>query len=617
MHTFFNAHINTMFKPGDLVLTKMSGFPLWPAIVYPEESLPKVVSDQKPKTSEALPVKFFNDTTFYWSSPNGLKPLDSQKCETWLANKKNRNKSLRIAYEKAKSMPSLEQVLADTNVPTETPGEEFENGDYEEEDEEDEEDALHDAEPAGDESDHDEPPTKRAKKSPSQNGKTGKKSENGKKSANEKPATKKAQRKKSVTKKAAEPAGEGAANDKPVKEKKPRASKKKSAKDVLPEDLPEDVKLAAVKASRVTLQKTLFARSDFPNEDELKACSDVLNRLEYFSSKSCISVNILKNTKIHKVLKAMIKIDQLRETKYEFHSRCAKMLDQWRGVLAELCAEKSFESPNSGSPTRHDELSSLANTSTVKEEGETTKGNAVDGSMEQVPEPVKVEGVESESVGGEEGEATQPDKALDEKNKPINTRADEKVENEPINTGADDKVESEETKPKTDEKVESQETKPVIPQSSAVAEDRTEVESSEEKLDVEEAQNESTKQEPQTKEAQDESTKQEPKNKEAQDDSTEQNPENKEGQEDQQDDVKVQDESTSQLPDNKDIQEESSKQDDQQHQDDSTKKYGELVSTDTSVPFKDVPGNQEQATAEPILTQEKIEPQAAPSGPTN
>lgn len=84
---------------------------------------------------------------------------------------------------------------------------------------------------------------------------------------------------------------------------------------------------------RHKLQKGLLTRNEQPKEDEMKMMSDYLTKLEGFPD---MDVEIIRATKINKVLKAMLKLDNIpKEEEFDFKSRSQALLDKWNQLLSD------------------------------------------------------------------------------------------------------------------------------------------------------------------------------------------------------------------------------------------------------------------------------------------
>lgn len=84
---------------------------------------------------------------------------------------------------------------------------------------------------------------------------------------------------------------------------------------------------------RHKLQKGLLTRDLQPKEEEMQMMSDYLTKLEGFPD---LDVEIIRVTKINKVLKALLKLDKIpRDEEFTFKSRATELLEKWNQLLTE------------------------------------------------------------------------------------------------------------------------------------------------------------------------------------------------------------------------------------------------------------------------------------------
>ncbi|KAI9828716.1 MAG: hypothetical protein M1832_001821 [Thelocarpon impressellum] len=83
---------------------------------------------------------------------------------------------------------------------------------------------------------------------------------------------------------------------------------------------------------RHKLQKGFLTRDQPPKEEEMKAMSDYIAKLETYAD---LEVSIMRATKIHKVLKAIVKLASIpRDAEFKFKERCHELLKTWNRLLA-------------------------------------------------------------------------------------------------------------------------------------------------------------------------------------------------------------------------------------------------------------------------------------------
>jgi hypothetical protein len=83
---------------------------------------------------------------------------------------------------------------------------------------------------------------------------------------------------------------------------------------------------------RHKLQKGLLTKDQEPKEEEMKLMSDYVTKLEGFPD---LEVSIIRATKINKVLKAILKLENIpKEDEFKFKPRSQALLDKWNKLLA-------------------------------------------------------------------------------------------------------------------------------------------------------------------------------------------------------------------------------------------------------------------------------------------
>lgn len=129
-------------------------------------------------------------------------------------------------------------------------------------------------------------------------------------------------------------AGEAKASKKAKKPKEDSEERVQTPKE--PEMSAEDRwerKKKEVLFLRHKLQKGLLTRDQQPKEEEMQMMSDYLTKLEGFPD---LDVEIIRVTKINKVLKALLKLDNIpKEGDFGFKSRSHVLLEKWNQLLNE------------------------------------------------------------------------------------------------------------------------------------------------------------------------------------------------------------------------------------------------------------------------------------------
>jgi hypothetical protein len=269
-------------------------------VIVPHNHIPQNVLEDKPAGKEdQYCVYFFNDSHFGWCTATKLTLMEKGKTLP-----KTKKSDLRVAYNQLKEYCNnddsnkLEEFLRSGNVIP--PDEEFVLG----------------------------PPLPPATKKESNNTTQSKRSGKPLKSEESKP------RKKRVISESDDESEERQMNGKKIKEEET-----------------EEQKTSKVQTFRAKLQRGLLQRKDEPTEEELKICSGVLKELEDFSP--LITTELLKVSKLHKVLRAILKVDSLRNPyNFQFHERAGNLIVAWSDFIHEIKLEKDgerlrTETPNS------------------------------------------------------------------------------------------------------------------------------------------------------------------------------------------------------------------------------------------------------------------------------
>jgi len=88
---------------------------------------------------------------------------------------------------------------------------------------------------------------------------------------------------------------------------------------------------------RHRLQKGFLSRDQAPQEDEMPQMSNYIKKLENYGE---LEVSIIRNTKINKVLKALIKLNTIpKDEEFEFRKRSVELLAKWNKILGSEPAE--------------------------------------------------------------------------------------------------------------------------------------------------------------------------------------------------------------------------------------------------------------------------------------
>ncbi|ORX58273.1 Tudor/PWWP/MBT [Hesseltinella vesiculosa] len=292
-----------LYPPGTIVFAKLKGYPWWPAKIEDENRVPDRILKQKTKSKAPLwTVFFFGSKDYGFFGPDSIRPFDKKTVETDLKAKKFKNRDLEKAVREA----------LDPNVVQD------DDDDEREDDGEDEEEE---------------------KVTPVRQGK-GKKKKNANSTAASNKANDDVMDTQQLTKKKR-------ANDhvEPVDQKRRRKSVSEESangkhdpsqrKSDDPNESPEFKRLHHL---RHRLQKLMYEKKqgDIPVEDYPKI-SQLLKDVE----ESPITYDLLRRTKIGKVVKCGCSYEFVGDADYNLHDRCQDMMRNWKVLFVDSKKDQS------------------------------------------------------------------------------------------------------------------------------------------------------------------------------------------------------------------------------------------------------------------------------------
>ncbi|RPB00828.1 hypothetical protein L873DRAFT_1678875 [Choiromyces venosus 120613-1] len=392
------AAVDVDYQPGMNVLAKMRTFPPWPAIILSDELLPEALLKTKPsgksgKKGEASapaapaaptswPVMFMGTNEYSWMSVSNLEPLDDEKLAS--APKSSKSKPLQEAWAVALGGLNLDDVKSyqdAVEMEVDEPSVEGEAVEPEEEGVEAEgtsevDDDL-EAEEVDDESEEEAPKQKKsAKKTPNKKRKKSdsvsddeddalpdKPAKTPKKTAPAK-TPRKAQAKTPQTAKATKTPSNGTAKSKASgksakkgqakddkKSPAPRKKATKSADRVVDSDTDSAPKSSGKKGGnaekrtkeilylRHRMQRGFLSKGKVPSIDDMPAMDKYFSVLEGHTD---IDFDAIRTTKINKVLKAIVKLDNIpKEEEFRFRKRAIALLEIWEKILKDKAPDSS------------------------------------------------------------------------------------------------------------------------------------------------------------------------------------------------------------------------------------------------------------------------------------
>ncbi|KAF2001179.1 hypothetical protein P154DRAFT_173054 [Amniculicola lignicola CBS 123094] len=377
------AELHLDVKPGDFWFVALRGYPPWPVVVCDEEMLPETLLSKRPVSAMRIdgtyrgdfqdngknakdrryPIMFMGTNEFAWQVNTDLNPLDVEevKAEVLKGNTTKKTKALWQAYEIAAEghdLPWFKDMLEAHEKATQADADEkaaVEAKKLEKKEkaaarksiavEETSDVEMGDA--AGDEA----ASAKKAKPSKKRKAREGDDVES------DKPAK---TPKVKLTNKAKD-----ASAAKPKKEPKPKKPKTPSDSEAEPVKVEEpqltpaerlEKREKSVLYLRHRLQKGFLARDQAPKEEEMHNMSDYLKQLEELKE---LEAEIIKKTKVHKVLRAIIKLSNIpKDEEYFFKKRANDILNLWNGQLSadvEPTVEASASAEPATNGVKHDE----------------------------------------------------------------------------------------------------------------------------------------------------------------------------------------------------------------------------------------------------------------------
>lgn len=343
-----------ILNPKELVLAKMPRYPQWPAFIMPDDLIPKAVLRAKKKATNFC-VIFIPDGDFYWMTEKALEPLSEEKLQQQLEKvpaifRKNPKKK-----KNGKQSNINEAFAATYNLDFDTfIGNIFNEDDDDDEEEDDDDNVIK----------QEAKPTKhriRVRKSTA--GEVKDEIDNDELENDDDDDEDLPPKKKRVVSNGKQP---------PQKESTPMTEPVKSKHDAKP--LTPEEKQHQLWLCRIKLQRSLIQRNQPttpkdtsgllpPTADELLVARLILYRLVEFP----VSVDLLKQTKIHKVLKCILKDEALAyPDSFKLHERCTELLGKWDSMIQSLKVEKANGSKN-GHFKSQDELEMLAINNSIVE----------------------------------------------------------------------------------------------------------------------------------------------------------------------------------------------------------------------------------------------------------
>ncbi|OBT89203.1 hypothetical protein VE02_01649 [Pseudogymnoascus sp. 03VT05] len=435
---------NIHAQPGEYYFIKLRGFPKWPGIVASEDMLPDLILKSRPVTAarpdgtyredfaeggkntldRTFPVMFFETNEFAWMPNTDLEPLDTSVIGDVPQGKMS--KSLYAAYQLAAENHDLDyyknvlrefevtrrrdekaaQEAIDAKEAAKEAKVSVKKGKKTKEVVQDEDEDVEMADAGADEAEkEDKPKASKKRKAVDDETSTPKRTDSVKK-----PKLKlinSAQKE------------NGAETPKSAAKEKKEKAKPKAKKAAAAPATPKEPELSAEEKSkkkekevrflRHKLQKGLLDNSKKPKEEEMKQMSEFITKLEGYSD---LEVSIIRATKINKVLKGILKIEDIpKEAEFKFKERSTELLTKWNKILESDTPAPASAQANGTSKEQVNGESATA------EDG--TKTTGLDGADDTLAPEVDMEDADAkdEQEKPEEEEKPQEEKKPEEEEK--------------------------------------------------------------------------------------------------------------------------------------------------------------------------------------------------------
>lgn len=336
------------FNEKDLVLAKMSGFPAWPSFVMPPDMIPPAIYKVQKKSTNYC-VIFIPDGDYNWMTEKQLELLTTEKLDARLL-KIPKSKLANPKPKSGRTKNVADALLAARDLDFDEFMEQLEVNEDEDEEEEEEDttnDIVDEAEPkkeeqaseADDEDDDEEEEVRPSKR-------------------NRQPvATLKVAKSESRRTRSSPLDTNGADNEtssvEPEASPKTAHAHRRTPSNGVPnkvsKSLTNEEKQHQLWLCRIKLQRSLIQRNQPvtpadtkqyppPTVDELSVARLILHRLVDFP----VTVELLKTTKIHKVLKCIIKDEDLEyPDSFKLHEKCEELLSKWAPMIDSLKLDKA------------------------------------------------------------------------------------------------------------------------------------------------------------------------------------------------------------------------------------------------------------------------------------
>ncbi|KAJ7190674.1 hypothetical protein GGX14DRAFT_482924 [Mycena pura] len=335
------------FALREVVLAKVRGYPAWPGMVVDPDTVPKVVSKERPqsKKTTVYAIRFFPTGDYSWLGPKELQRLTKAAIEEHISksaqNGAGRGKELLEGYKKALDPAAWEAEQAAAPPAKKKRGGKKRKGSDDEEEavEGDAEEAVEgEAEAEAEDELADDDGASAGKKRKRTSGVAKPKPQ----AAKNKKVGKTKKSKAAVESEDEGAGGEEASGDAEAEEDvaengKPRAGKKAKVDKgdaAAAAKLEADPEALKVREWRHKLQKTfLSSNKALPKEEEMPAVDKLFTTVEQYQN---MNIDYLTFSKIGKVMRHIHLLEPSkvpRDNEFQFRDRAKALVDRWHQIL--------------------------------------------------------------------------------------------------------------------------------------------------------------------------------------------------------------------------------------------------------------------------------------------
>ena len=370
---------------GKCLLIVLGKYPPWPAMVVPESRADQRTLKQKHKGEHCVLVQYLPTREFQWARKREIySKLDAEMAQKYLddPNINTKGKDLQEGYKLVADNVKIDWFGIGNGKDVEM--QEDEDEEEEEEEEEGEDDGEKDDEIKAEEAKESPKKLSKLKRKASVVKASPKKKSKPSSSVNGSPLVSKSQEKPTLKiKQTSSSKPQASAAEKDAKRKQEQYDQHKKEVLYLRHRLQKALKLGTKEGEK----------SGPPSAEEMPGIKEQIAKLQNYSD---VDVEILKNTKIHKVLKRALNLDLPLEEELGVKALCSKILDLWKDIIDKLKHEEEKnesprpESKSEGTLDKHEEKSTAKEETSKSEEAKEEEEKESTNTKETSEDPTAV-----------------------------------------------------------------------------------------------------------------------------------------------------------------------------------------------------------------------------------